>query len=400
MTQSLPTHTSGADAQIGVTSPGPRRTLWRLAPQALLWAAAVVAGALAAPQGPWAVAGLALCLGLFIPFWKSSTRVPPDVSRHQRPGDAARAAPTASNALTRQVLPVWRRNIDSARLHAEQSISALAESFGGIAGELDRALSDGGSPLRMDSRSMTQLLDTHRPEMDTLLASTQRIAALKNALADGLGDLSEPLSAMARLSKEVQTISRATHLLALNASVEAQRVGAAGASGHGFAVVAQEVRALADQSRQAGAALDKHLAYLRDRVADLQQRGQRMDTGEDELQLQAEQAARDVVGALLRSIDEVTRSQRSLHDTGVQVQREVEQILVNLQSQDRMSQMLVSVTDDMTRMQSWLEGHADEAAAAPSQWLERLEASYTMEDMRSSHHDTVRVDKAAEVEFF
>ena len=40
------------------------------------------------------------------------------------------------------------------------------------------------------------------------------------------------------------------------------------------------------------------------------------------------------------------------------------------------------------------------AAAAPALWLERLEASYTMEDMRSSHHDTVKIDRAAGVEFF
>ncbi|TDM06628.1 MAG: hypothetical protein C4K60_19180 [Ideonella sp. MAG2] len=62
--------------------------------------------------------------------------------------------------------------------------------------------------------------------------------------------------------------------------------------------------------------------------------------------------------------------------------------------------MLVSVTDDMTRMQDWLEGGEDEAANSIPRWLERLEASYTMEDLRSSHHETAQVNKSPSVEFF
>mgnify|MGYP002144545172 CR=1 FL=1 len=60
----------------------------------------------------------------------------------------------------------------------------------------------------------------------------------------------EALDALNTLAREVQTISRATHLLALNASVEATR---AGERGGGFAVVAQEVKSLAEQSKQATA---------------------------------------------------------------------------------------------------------------------------------------------------
>jgi methyl-accepting chemotaxis protein len=96
----------------------------------------------------------------------------------------------------------------------------------------------------------------------------------------------------------------------------------------------------------------------------------------------------------------VARSQRTLHDAGHQVQQEVEQILVNLQSQDRLSQMLVSVTDDMQRLQSWLEGEPDETAISANRWLDRLESTYTMEDMRSTHHATTKVDAGSEVEFF
>lgn len=310
------------------------------------------------------------------------------------------AAATPANNLARQVVPIWRRNVDTARLHAEQSMTALLESFGSVSAELDQALSVSGSDLSMDSESLDTLLQRHAPDVERLLQSTRQIALVKNTMMSGVSELATSLDEMLRLSKEIQIISRATRLLALNASVEAARASGAGASASGFAVVAQEVRNLANQSRQAGAALGKHLADMQERVRLIRQQGAHLNTSDDELVLQSEQNARHLVGGLLASISDVSRAQRTLREAGTQVQSEMERILVSLQSQDRMSQMLVSVTDDMTRLQDWLEGGEDEAASSIPRWLDRLEASYTMEDLRSSHHETAQVNKASSVEFF
>ncbi|MFO1341187.1 MAG: hypothetical protein U1F53_23680, partial [Burkholderiaceae bacterium] len=176
--------------------------------------------------------------------------------------------------------------------------------------------------------------------------------------------------------------------------------GGGGASAAGFAAVAQEVQHLAAQSRQAGQELARHLARMHDRVQSMKLQGARLDCDDDELMLQAEQQARALVWGLLASLSEVAQSQRTLRDAGQQVQAEMERILVGLQSQDRLNQMLQSVTEDMQRLHAWLEGRHDDAAASAHQWLERLESSYTMEEMRTSHHGTVQVEKASEVEFF
>lgn len=380
----------------GSGTAGPRRLA-----SAALTGAALAAGVVLAGASTWLLATAALGCAL-LGWWL--TRPPRQRAEPVAASPQAAAAPqTQSGNLTRQVVPVWRRNVDGARLHAEQSMTALVESFAAIADQLDQALRVGQQAPRLDNRSIDQLLDTHRDELEALLNSTRRIAGLKDDLLGGLAEVASTLDQMTQLSREVQTISRATHLLALNASVEAQRAGAnshGDGVGNGFAIVAQEVRQLADQSREAGAALGRHLAHLGDKVLDLRRRGGQLDTDEDELRLQAEQSARSVLQALLGGIEEVARSQRTLHDAGHQVQNEVEQILVNLQAQDRLSQMLVSVTDDMQRLQHWLEGGEDEAAVSANRWLDRLEATYTMEEMRSSHHDTAKVEKSSEVEFF
>ena len=61
------------------------------------------------------------------------------------------------------------------------------------------------------------------------------------------------------------------------------------------------------------------------------------------------------------------------------VATDIERVFVGLQSQDRLSQMLQSVTDDMNRYSDWLHGAEDPAAQHPSAWLARLEETYTME---------------------
>ena len=165
-------------------------------------------------------------------------------------------------------------------------------------------------------------------------------------------------------------------------------------------MVASEVRALAGQSRQVGIQIGRHVAQMQERIAETRLRVRRHDTDEDELQLQANLHAHGLLSALLGSVAEATRASRALRDSSRMVQDELEKISVSLQSQDRLSQMLTSVGDDIQRMVVWVNGADDAVANHPHQGLGRLEASYTMEEMKASHHNLVAVDKTSGVQFF
>ncbi|WP_257098607.1 methyl-accepting chemotaxis protein [Pseudovibrio flavus] len=83
------------------------------------------------------------------------------------------------------------------------------------------------------------------------LVATREQAFEIERLTDQIGDF----------TKLVSDIANKTKLLALNASIEAARAGNAGS---GFAVVAQEVKQLAEQTESAVSALNKHLLTARD----------------------------------------------------------------------------------------------------------------------------------------
>ena len=109
-----------------------------------------------------------------------------------------------------------------------------------------------------------KILDGNREEMENRLKEVQGLQATMssyqkmlhdringmtmhvNCSAEHLNSLEQGSSKITAAVSSITTVARQTNLLALNASIEAARAGKHGA---GFAVVAREVKSLADQSQ-------------------------------------------------------------------------------------------------------------------------------------------------------
>lgn len=377
-------------------APAARSSALRRAAAAALLVAAGSAGAALSPWPAATCAALALAAALLAMRAGTGSGLPggstsPPLSM------AVDSGPQSVPILPRQVLPVWKRSIEAARTQSEQSSNELVERFASISQQLDTTLGASAGVTRLDPGTSDRLLEQHQPEIEALLQSSRAALRLRDDTLTTLEALAAPVGELGRLAREVQSIARSTQMLALNASVEATR---AGERGTGFAVVAHEVRQLAGQSRQVGASIAAHVGRLQESVSDLRSRARAESVDDEELALQAEERARQIVRELLGSLGEVGRASRELHDTGRQVQSDIDQILMSLQSHDRFTQMLGSISEDIERLTRWIGGEQDPQADNPARWLERLEQSYTMEEMRSAHHGVTSVDRQAGVEFF
>ncbi len=140
---------------------------------------------------------------------------------------------------------------------AEQ-VSAAAGQVSGSAQSLAEGASEQAASLEETSASIEELTSMTRRNSDSA-SEAKKIAAETRAAADaGAGDMERMKGAMdaiklssgeiAKIVKTIDEIAFQTNILALNAAVEAARAGEAGM---GFAVVAEEVRALAQRSAQA-----------------------------------------------------------------------------------------------------------------------------------------------------
>ncbi|MDX1490823.1 MAG: methyl-accepting chemotaxis protein [Pseudohongiellaceae bacterium] len=95
-------------------------------------------------------------------------------------------------------------------------------------------------------------------------ADTEEVAAYADTTYKLLESLDEHTTTVATISSVIRSIAEQTNLLALNAAIEAARAGEHGA---GFAVVAEEVRALATRSHESAEEISSNINDVQKQMA-------------------------------------------------------------------------------------------------------------------------------------
>ncbi|HLL02889.1 MAG TPA: methyl-accepting chemotaxis protein [Myxococcaceae bacterium] len=109
------------------------------------------------------------------------------------------------------------------------------------------------------ARHSEELGKSGRRSVDEAVGAMTAVREQVESIASRILALAEQAQSIGDIINTVNEISEQTHMLALNASIEASR---AGEHGRGFAVVASEVKALADQSKKATAQVRQILGQI------------------------------------------------------------------------------------------------------------------------------------------
>ncbi|MEZ2723308.1 MULTISPECIES: methyl-accepting chemotaxis protein [Pseudomonas] len=110
------------------------------------------------------------------------------------------------------------------------------------------------------AQAADEKVDTGQQVVRQSMQRIEQLASAAEAASAGIDSLSAEIHTIGDVLEVIKSVAEQTNLLALNAAIEAAR---AGEQGRGFAVVADEVRALARRTRQSTEQIETLVASLR-----------------------------------------------------------------------------------------------------------------------------------------
>jgi len=273
-------------------------------------------------------------------------------------------------------VPIWVRNIETARQQTEDAIVSLSERFAGIVQRLGGALGTGSQAAAADA-------DTKQSEQDLkhVADALRTIASSRDELVREIRGLAAYTEELSKMASEVESIAFQTNMLALNAAIEAAHAGERGA---GFAIVANEVRALSSAARATGKRITSKVGTIAEALNRIGASNEQVASRDQQAVAGSEGHIRAVLARFANVAARLEQVAEQAHAQSKAIRDEISESLVQLQFQDRVSQILSQVETSMQQMVSAASAAGGENAAAQSH-LDAMRHSYTTEEQRRNH---------------
>ena len=206
----------------------------------------------------------------------------------------------------------------------EQAATAVNEMTAAVEEVASNAVSTSDASRRADDTTQHG-----RAQVDQALASIQSLVGDVGDTAQEVETLANHVNDISRVLDVIGSIADQTNLLALNAAIEAARAGEAG---RGFAVVADEVRALAHRTQQSTEEIEQMIGGVQagtHRAVSTMHSSQSQASRTLEVAQAADEALK-VIAEAIAAINERNLVIASASEEQASVAREVDRNLVNI----------------------------------------------------------------------
>ncbi|MDF3933770.1 methyl-accepting chemotaxis protein [Pseudomonas citronellolis] len=274
------------------------------------------------------------------------------------------------------VLPLWQRHVGLVREQTCVATDGLAERFATMGQQVREVLELGGG---QQAGGIFEVLRGAQVELPRALQMLDETREDREHFLGEIRNLSDFVGELHGMAEDVAKIASQTNLLALNAAIEAAR---AGESGRGFAVVADEVRKLSSMSGATGVRITDKVQVMSQAMEAMVQHAERMTERNRSSIHDAEGVVATVLGEMGEGVVGLEQRLELLQQNSREVEHTVNAVLVDLQFQDRVSQIIEQVRSDMQRLGQRL---GERPLPRSGDWLRELEAGYTTLEQQRVH---------------
>ena len=298
-------------------------------------------------------------------------------------------------------MPLWLHHIERSRSHMETAVTELASRFASIVDRLDQAMQASSLSSSSGANELVQVFEQSQDQLQSVLQALRSSMHSNNSLHTQIQQLEQYVKELQGMAAEVGSIASQTNLLAINAAIEAAH---AGEVGRGFSVLSQEVRKLAAQSGETGQRMAHKVAAITSAIGQTRDSAAQVAGDQTTSLNQSQEHVTSVLERFQDLTTQLSHSTQILQDESRGIQGEIVESLVQLQFQDRVSQMLQHVLENIEQYKQQLQPHQEVDVPA---LLRALESSYAMAEERlthaTQHSDSVsaqRTHDREEVTFF
>lgn len=308
-------------------------------------------------------------------MWPSSSSL-----REYQLDPPASSDPTATPAA--DVLVIWARQIENARQQTETAITELSADFGGIVQKMDESIATSERTSAANAQHANEDGQQAERNLSHVIEALKEMQRSRDALAAEIAAIVGYIGELQTMAEDVKMIAFQTNLLSVNAAIEAAH---AGENGKGFAVVAQEVQVLSRASRDMGQKINQRIGSITETLRKIDARSKSVSGQDAEALRTSEASIRLVLDRQRQRVEEFAAAADSSRSEHNAIRNGLEDALVKLQFQDRVSQILSQIVGAMQLLAHSGDEGGDAAATPTPESLEKLASTYTTDEQRRIH---------------
>ncbi|MEC7690903.1 MAG: methyl-accepting chemotaxis protein [Pseudomonadota bacterium] len=259
---------------------------------------------------------------------------------------------------------------------------------------LIQADSDSGE---MYSNRMRTFADETEKSLDKFLESTEQISEGTTTILEKVNRIYDTMPTVLKALGDIDDISAQTNLLALNAAIEAARAGEAG---RGFAVVADEVRALSNRSTQFSGVIKKQMENIGVQIDELTQDVRTLAAQDTSYIITAKRDIQGELDAIIVKAESDANTTNELEGISGQLDSAIGSAIRGMQFGDINGQNLTYTQEMLTIVNEQLPLLGTNDIATVKKNLEELQSS--MKNRANLDHNPVSASSidAGEIELF